>query len=83
MRIDNQSSKDIGTSLIGEYVQGKGIALLAISKSTGIAYDKLRRSLRTGNRALRLDEFLKICSFLEVDPMRFKKRDPTDSDKAG
>lgn len=71
MKIDNRARTDRATQLLSEHVRRKGVAIMSISKNTGIAYDKLRRSLSTGGRALRTDEFLMICHFLETDPMRF------------
>lgn len=71
MRIDNQSLPDRGTRLLGDYIREKGIALAPVSEKTGISYGKLLRSLSVGDRALRTDEFLSVCSLLELDPMRF------------
>lgn len=71
MKIDNHATPDEGTKLVAKYIQEKGMSMVAISKYTGISYDKLRRSLSKKTRALKADEFLRICGFLEVDPMKF------------
>ena len=62
---------DVGTKVLRNYIQEKGISVLKVSKGTGISYGKLQRSLLSADRALRADELLAICQFLEVDPMRF------------
>ena len=71
MKIDNRMDEDKGTKILARYVREKGVSILLISKKIGISYDKLLRSLSKETRALKLDEFLLICKFLEVDPMRF------------
>ena len=60
------------TQLLSEYVKEKGISLNAIAKATGIPKDAVYRSLGSDSkRKLRAEEFLPICMFLEVDPLRF------------
>lgn len=62
---------DIVTKNLSDYVRSKGINLSKMSRETGIPYVALYRSL-TGSRAIRGDELLKICGYLEVDPMLFE-----------
>ena len=78
MRINNAATQDRGTIKLSDYVRKKGVALLSISKNTGISYDKLCRSLSSKVRALRTDEFLAICGFLELDPMKFYESPDVD-----
>ena len=60
------------TRAVSEYIHEKGISISTVSEKTGISYGMLRPSLcAKGNRPLRADEYLKICNFLEVDPLRF------------
>lgn len=61
------------TRRLSEYVRKKRINISALSRDTGISYmaiyDSLMNEQRT--RDLRDDELLKICSFLDVNPMDF------------
>ena len=60
------------TQLLSDYIRNRGFSLKAISNatslSTGVLYPSLGRTVR---RALRADEFLLICVYLQVDPMKF------------
>ncbi|MBC8546083.1 helix-turn-helix domain-containing protein [Clostridiaceae bacterium NSJ-31] len=71
MKINNRVSPDNGTKLLAAHIRTKGISIKQVSDQTGISYDKLIRSLSKESRALKTDEFLCVCQFLEVDPMRF------------
>lgn len=61
------------TEDLGAYVQKTGINLVKMSKETGIAYEALYSSLLNKNRRreLRVEEFFKICKFIERNPMDF------------
>ena len=60
------------TKKLAEYLNRRGISIAAILKATGLSKQPLYMSLGSGRgRELRADEFLKICAFLEVDPMMF------------
>lgn len=69
--INNSMALDRGTEALASYIKAKGISVLNIAKSTGISNSKLQRSFGDDRRALRTDEFLMICKFLEIDPMKF------------
>jgi hypothetical protein len=62
--------QDFATKSLVSFVKGKRIPVAAISEETklspGILYPVF-----SGNRTLRGEELLKICRFLEVDPMLF------------
>ncbi len=64
---------DYTTRLVADYVYDLGVKQSAISRATGISEGILYRSLSMGKRNLRAGEFLAICTFLKVDPMRFYK----------
>lgn len=60
------------TKEVSEYIRDKGITISAISQRTGISDGVLRSSLcKKSKRKLRADEYLKICDFLGIDPLRF------------
>ena len=58
------------TKAVSDYIRGKGIQVTVLSEGTGISYKILQPSIM-GKRKLRADEFLMICDFLEVSPVRF------------
>ncbi len=58
------------TNEVAKYIREKGIRVSAISKQTGLSKDVLYNSLG-GNRKLRVDEFLLICKFLNIQPEYF------------
>ena len=62
---------DAATNRVAEYVSKLGVKVTTISKATGIPDGMLRRSLSSKERSLRADEFLKICGFLEKEPLDF------------
>lgn len=61
------------TNRLSEYVRKKRINISAMSRDTGIPYMAIYDSLMNDKRRrdLRDNEFLKICVFLDVDPMDF------------
>lgn len=60
------------TELLSKYIKERGFSLKAISNATGLAPGILYPSLGTNvRRPLRADEFLSICAYLQVDPMKF------------
>jgi len=65
------------TAKIAEYIGKKGVAIVAIARATGISEGILRRCLSAGKRNLRAGEFLRICEFLERDPMEFSSQAST------
>ena len=64
------------TKKVADYVNAKGINISNMSRETGIPYGILIASLGTSqrNRTLRDDEFIAICTFLEVNPMDFAEK---------
>lgn len=68
---------DTLTKNISCYVREKGISIKKISEETGIAYTALYDSLSNKNRDrdLRGSEFMKICEFLEKNPMDFMEEE--------
>lgn len=60
------------TKALSNYLSMHGIAISAIQHGTGISRQVLYSSLgKNGKRELRADEFLQVCVFAEVDPMKF------------
>ena len=61
------------TERVAKYVSDKGISIKKISDVTGISYQPLQVSLADSgrNRDLRDEELLKICVFLEKNPLDF------------
>ena len=58
------------TNLIADIVADKGIKIARISEATGIPYQKLCVSLdKTKSRELRADELVKVCKFLDINPL--------------
>ena len=59
------------TTEISEYVRNKGINISRMARETGIPYNCLHASLGMSDREreLRADEFIKVCKYLEIDPM--------------
>lgn len=61
------------TKKLAIFIKEKGISIRSISNATKLSESILYASLGSGRgRELRADEFLAICTFLEVDPMKFK-----------
>ena len=60
------------TKELSEYLGQRGITIAAVQKGTGLTRQVLYTSLgKNGKRELRADEFLQVCVFAEVDPMKF------------
>ena len=61
------------TDRMSAYVRSRHINVSAMSKATQIPYGQLYASLCEvkRKRPLRDDEFLKVCSYLEVEPYCF------------
>ncbi len=53
-----------------EYVEQKGIKQSFLCKTTGMSADSISRILNS-SRKISADEFLNICSALNVDPRVF------------
>lgn len=58
---------------VAKYIKNKGIQISKISEATNIEYAPLYDSLgnRGRGRDLRDDELIKVCAFLEKNPMDF------------
>lgn len=78
MKINHGRRKDFGTAAVADFVKSRGVKMSAISENTGISYDKIRRSF-TSTRPLTADEFLLICEYLGVDPIKFRSETRTES----
>lgn len=52
--------------VINKYIKDKDITIYKLSKSTGISYELLRRTLN-GTRKLTADELIKIAAALDYD----------------
>lgn len=76
---------DRATKKVSEYVRQKGFNLSEISRKTELPYMVLYDSLMNEkrNRDLRVDEFLKLCDHLDVDPMQFYTFEPNGEGEAG
>lgn len=61
------------TTRVAKYVKDKGISIAKMSEVTGLEYGAIYDSLgpRGRGRDLRDNEFIKVCKFLEVNPMDF------------
>ena len=61
------------TQNLAAHIARQGINLSKMSRDTGIPYQVLLASVGENNRGrdLRDIEFLKVCEFLNVDPMKF------------
>lgn len=70
------------TRKMASYIKAKGVSIRAIAAatklSTGVLYPSLRLGSARSTRPLRVDEFLAICAFLEVDPLAFKTEMPEE-----
>lgn len=69
------------TLRISQYVKDRGINLSKMARKTNIPYMSLYNSLlnKSRERDLKDYELLRICSFLEVNPMDFLNK----SDEGG
>lgn len=68
--------KDNATRRVSEYIEEKGLNIMNLSRKTGVPYGILQRSVVRRERDLRADEFLKICEFLQIDPLSMYCSDP-------
>lgn len=70
------------TKSLARYVQENSVNLSAMSRETGIPYMALYDSLanKKRNRDLRVDEFLRLCDRLDVDPMQFYAFEPNEEE---
>lgn len=61
---------------VAKYIRNKGIQISKISEATNLEYAPLYDSLGSGGRGrdLRDDELIKVCTFLEKNPMDFAER---------
>lgn len=61
---------------ISNYVKNKGIALSVMARQTGIPYMSLYDSLMNDrkSRQLRGQELIKVCVFLDINPMDFAEQ---------
>ena len=71
-------SKNLST-----YIAMRGINLSAMSRATGISRGILQMSLSTRvsdnkRRPLKDDELVKVCRYLEVNPMDFAEQEPEE-----
>lgn len=64
------------TEKVGKYISSLGIKISVLSRDTGISRNILDACFsESGTRVLRADEFLLICSFLDLDPREFGKEE--------
>ncbi|MEG0764280.1 MAG: helix-turn-helix transcriptional regulator [Oscillospiraceae bacterium] len=70
--INKPTAIDLVTCEIAKYIKTKGVSMSAISRATNITMGKLQRSISEEKRPLRAGEFIAVCNFLGVDPMKFK-----------
>ena len=67
-----KSTKVYINEKLNQYVTAKGIKQIYISQATGISADIISKILQ-GKRKIMADEFLEICSALNINPDYFKK----------
>lgn len=61
------------TMALAAYVRERGITVTTLADKTGLSYGAIYPSLcQSPTRKLRADEFMRICNFLDVDPLKFK-----------
>lgn len=74
---------DRATKRVSEYVRQKGFNLSEISRRTGLPYMVLYDSLMNEkrDRDLRVDEFLRLCDHLDVNPMQFYAFEQEETEK--
>lgn len=65
------------TEKVSEYVKNKGINLSKLSRDANIRYTDIYNSLANPkrNRDLRDYELIRICKFLEINPMDFAENE--------
>lgn len=57
--------------MLNDYVNKNGIKQVHIAQKTGIAVNIISKMLK-GNRKIQADEFLRICTALNIDPNIFR-----------
>lgn len=67
----NTRKQDHVTVAIATYVKENGFQLKTIACGTGISLDALKISIEKGKRKLRIEEFLALCSYFNMDPRAF------------
>ena len=62
---------------LSKCIDDKGIALTVVSRRTGISYMALYDSLKNKSkkRDIKGKELVKLCKFLDIDPMEFADKD--------
>lgn len=58
---------------LNEYVVENGIKQVYIAQKTGLTADTVSKMLK-GNRRILADEFLLICTALDIDPNIFREK---------
>lgn len=58
---------------LNDYVNRNGIKQIYISQKTGLSPDTISKILN-GNRKILAEEFLLICTALNIDPNMFRKK---------
>jgi transcriptional regulator with XRE-family HTH domain len=58
------------TGNVAEFVKSRGFKISVICKKTGISPNALYKSL-SGDRKLRIDEYMVLCKFFDVSPEYF------------
>ena len=66
---------DGATKRVSEYIKHRRLNLSDMARHVNIPYSALYNSLfnEKRDRDLRVDEFLTVCKYLDVDPMIFWK----------
>ncbi len=54
-------------TVVRDAIRDRGMTIKAVSLKAGIPYGKLQLSL-SGYRYLNVDEFLRLCALLKLDP---------------
>lgn len=58
---------------LSDYVREHGIKRVYIAQKTGLSADTVSKILN-GNRRIQADEFLSICTALNIDPNIFRNK---------
>ena len=74
-----KSTKMYINEKLNQYVTAKGIKQIYISQATGISADIISKILQ-GKRKIMADEFLEICSALNINPDYFRKQ-PNEAER--
>lgn len=70
------------TELLAKLIRHRGISLKAIALGTGLPVGVVYPSLgKKPRRPLRVDEFFRICKFIQEDPLQFAPREETLTDE--